>query len=107
MILNNFQLKLQESIITVDLSTTEAYFPLSYRINIELFACEDQTIANFGITNQRVKLLPGSSLTIGDKCLLKSNELIVYSAFMMVQLEMVKIVQLEVVNHILLKKEPY
>ena len=81
MILNNFQLKLQESIITVDLSTTEAYFPLSYRINIELFACEDQTIANFDITNQRVKLLPGSSLTIGDKCLLKSNELIVYSAF--------------------------
>lgn len=79
--LNDFQLQLKESIVTVDLSTTEAYFPLSYRFNVELLAAENQDSATFDITKQRMKLLPGSQLTIHDKCVLNANEIIVYSAF--------------------------
>lgn len=81
MTLNNFQLELNASGLSVNLSTTNAFFPFSYRINIELFAHEEQSIANFDVTKQRIKFLPGSSLTINDKCLLKANQLIVYSAF--------------------------
>lgn len=81
MALNDFQLQLKESIVTVDLSTTEAYFPLSYRLNVELLADENQTSATFDITKQRMKVLPGSMLSIHDKCILNANEIIVYSAF--------------------------
>lgn len=81
--LNNFKLALNAGIggVKVDLSTTNAFFPISYRLDIELFASTNQDVANFDITNQRLKLLPGASLTINDKCILKSNELVVYSAF--------------------------
>lgn len=81
MSLNNFQLKLEATGLTVNLSTTNAFFPFSYRMDVELFACEGQSIANFDVTKQRIKLLPGANFTINDKCLLKTNELIVYSAF--------------------------
>ena len=79
--LNNFQLELKATGLTVNLSTTNAFFPFSYRFDIELFACEGQSIANFDVTSQRIKLLPGASLTINDNCLLKANELVIYSAF--------------------------
>ena len=78
---NNFKLYMKESVVEVDLSTTNAFFPFSYKYDISLTAASGQTTATFDTTLQRIKFLPGSKLTINDKCLLKANELIVYSTF--------------------------
>lgn len=80
-VINDFQLKLKEATITVDLSTTNAYFPLSYKYNVELCTSEGQSTAEYDITQQRIKLLPGASLTVNSGCTLKATSIIVYSAF--------------------------
>lgn len=81
MILNNMELKIEKSPLTVDLSTTNAFFPLSYHQNISLLAVTGQTSATFDITKQRVKCLPGSSISVDNSCTLKATELISYSSF--------------------------
>ena len=66
---------------SVNLSTKNAYFPLSYKCNIELLCATNQTSATFNVTNQRFKLMTGARLYVGDNCTLKGSELIVYTAF--------------------------
>lgn len=63
------------------LSTQQAYFPLSYKFDVELLCSENQQSANFNISNQRMKLMTGSKLYVGDNVTLSGNELVVYSAF--------------------------
>ena len=66
---------------TLNLSTKNAYFPLSYKFDVELLCSDGQNNANFDITNQRMKVMTGSHLYIGDNVTLQGNELVVYSAF--------------------------
>ena len=81
MTLNNLKLTLSHSGTNINLNTTYSYFPLSYKFNITLSANEEQDNAIFDITKQRLKLLPGSMLTVNDKCTLNAEEIIVYTAF--------------------------
>lgn len=62
------------------LSTQEAYFPLSYKFDVELLSSENQDSAIFNISNQRMKLMTGCKVYIGDNVKLSGNELVVYSA---------------------------
>ena len=66
---------------TLKLSTKNAYFPLSYKFDVELLCSENQSNAKFNITNQRMKIMTGSKIYIGDNVTLGGNELVVYSAF--------------------------
>jgi FKBP-type peptidyl-prolyl cis-trans isomerase 2 len=80
-ILNNFSLKLSTTGLTVNLDTTEAFFPISYRLDVELKKDDNQTQAIYDLTKQRVKILPGSSFIISSGVSVNSNDLVVYSAF--------------------------
>ncbi|MCQ2797179.1 MAG: Ig-like domain-containing protein [Bacilli bacterium] len=81
MTLNNFQLTLKESIVSVNLSTTKSYFPFSYRQDIELLAADGQATATFTATTQMIKLLPGSKMKIGDNAVLNGKSILVYTSF--------------------------
>lgn len=78
---NYLSLDLKLSSQTLKLSTQNAYFPLSYKFDIELLCGSGQNDATFNISNQRMKILTGSKLYLGDNVTLSGNELIVYSAF--------------------------
>lgn len=79
--LNPIELELGNELVKVDLSTANAYFPVSYQYNITLNKAPNQSDAIYDITAQRVKLLPGSKLIINDGVRLNGNEMIIYSAF--------------------------
>lgn len=80
--IGNLDFKLSVKGFNVDLSTSTAFFPLNYRINVSLAKAEGQSgEAVFDSTGQMLKILPGSSLAIDDGCNLKISELIVYSCF--------------------------
>lgn len=80
--LNYISLELSASALTVNLSTNNAYFPLSYRMSVSLNKNENQTKnAVYDLTKQRIKLLPGSQLTINGNCEVTANEIIAYAAF--------------------------
>ena len=81
MTLNSITLELSESAVSVNLSTSKGYFPISYRQNIKLMKAEGQSSATFTASNQRIKLLPGAILEIGEGCTLSGKSLVVYSAF--------------------------
>ncbi|MDD7394611.1 MAG: Ig-like domain-containing protein [Acholeplasmatales bacterium] len=66
---------------TLNLSTQNAYFPLSYKFDVELLCSKNQEIATFDINNQRMKIMTGCNIYLGDNVNLIGNELIVYSAF--------------------------
>lgn len=79
--LNSFSLNLSYSGVSVDLSTTNSYFPISYRFNVSLNKTSNQSSANYDATKQRIKLLPGTKFEVGEGCIFSGSELIVYSAF--------------------------
>ncbi len=64
------------------LSTQNAYFPLSYKMQIGLYALANQNECTYDVSKQRIKVLTGSKLTIGKNALLKGQELIAYSSFL-------------------------
>jgi hypothetical protein len=74
-------LEFKESIVDVNLSTTEAYFPFSYHWDISLAKATTQSAATFAASVQRFKLLPGANLYVGDGCTLNVKSVVVYSAF--------------------------
>lgn len=78
---NKFELSLEVSRITIDLSTVNSYFPISYRMDINLHKSSGQDSANFDLTTQRFKLLPGSSFTVNNGANVSASEISVYSAF--------------------------
>ncbi len=80
--LSYLELNLEMKGQTVQLSTKEAYFPLSYKLEIGLYALPSQSNCVYDISKQRMKVLTGSKLSVGQNVLLKGNELIVYSSFL-------------------------
>lgn len=66
----------------VPLSTQNAYFPLSYKMHVGLYALSSQNECTYDVSKQRIKALTGSKLSVGKNVLLKGNELIVYSSFL-------------------------
>lgn len=81
-LLNQISLYMKESIVEVDLSTTYAYFPISYRQEIVFSRATGQSgTANFAFQNQRIKLLPGSKATFNAGTNITCTDFAVYSAF--------------------------
>lgn len=66
----------------VPLSTQNAYFPLSYKMHVGLYALSSQSECTYDVSKQRIKVLTGSKLSVGKNVLLKGNELIAYSNFL-------------------------
>lgn len=66
----------------VPLSTQNAYFPLSYKMHVGLYALSSQSECTYDVSKQRIKVLTGSKLSVGKNVLLKGNELIAYSSFL-------------------------
>lgn len=66
---------------SVPLSTQNAYFPLSYKMHVGLYALSSQSECTYDVSKQRIKVLTGSKLSVGKNVLLKGNEMIVYSSF--------------------------
>lgn len=67
---------------SVPLSTQNAYFPLSYKMNVGLYALSTQNECTYDVSKQRIKVLTGSKLSVGKNVLLKGEELIAYSSFL-------------------------
>lgn len=67
---------------SVPLSTQNAYFPLSYKMHVGLYALSSQSECTYDVSKQRIKVLTGSKLSVGKNVLLKGNELIAYSSFL-------------------------
>lgn len=65
---------------SLTLSTQNAYFPLSYKFDVELLCASGQSSATFDITNQRMKIMTGSKVSVGENVTLNGNEIVVYSA---------------------------
>lgn len=82
MTLNNLNLSFSESGLKVNLSTNKAFFPVSYMFQITLNKANGQVNnAIYNFTNQKIKLLTGSSLTINNGVTVNASSLIVYTAF--------------------------
>lgn len=67
---------------SVPLSTQNAYFPLSYKMHVGLYALPSQDECTYDVSKQRIKVLTGSELSVGKGVLLKGQELIAYSSFL-------------------------
>ena len=67
---------------SLKLSTQNAYFPISYKFDIELLCAPGQASATFDITNQRMKVMTGGKVNVGENVTLSGNEIVVYSAFL-------------------------
>lgn len=81
-ILNNINLELRAtSTLTVNLSTTDSFLPISYRHRISLNCAAGQNTSKYDLTKQRIKLLPEATLSINENCNVTSTEFIVYTAF--------------------------
>lgn len=80
--LSYLELTLEVSGHSVPLSTQNAYFPLSYKMHVGLYALSSQSECTYDVSKQRIKVLTGSKLSVGKNVLLKGNELIAYSSFL-------------------------
>lgn len=77
--INNLNLNIKG---LIDINTKDTFFPFSYRINLLLEKAVGQPgIAIFDSSAQRLKLLPGCKMKVGNSCKLTGKELIIYSAF--------------------------
>lgn len=63
------------------ISTEQVLFPISWYWQIELFPLQEGGSANVDITKQGIKLLPGSSLTIGKGVTVTASRIAVYDVF--------------------------
>lgn len=66
---------------SIDLNTKYGFFPISHEMDIDFNKAEGQTSALFDSSEQKIKLLPGSKLTINEGCTLTGSELVSLSAF--------------------------
>lgn len=67
-------------IITVNLTTSDILFPLSHHWDISFNKSDNSgNQNNVNISNQKIKILPGASLTIGDGVFVNADEIAVYS----------------------------
>ena len=68
--------------VGVDLDTSKVYLPINYRINLSLNKYEGQTTeATYNATSQKIKLLTGSRMIVGEGVKFTSTNFIVYSHF--------------------------
>lgn len=67
--------------VSVVLSTTKSYFPLSYRFNITLNKLKSQTNCNYDFSKQKIKILPGCIVRVNENCSIEADEIVVYDAF--------------------------
>lgn len=80
--LNNINLQLKATnTMSISFSTVESFLPITNMYNITLLRAKNQIQAKFNFSKQRLKLLPGSKLTIEDGCSISSSDFVVYSAF--------------------------
>lgn len=66
---------------SVVLSTTKSFFPLSYKFNISLNKLKSQTTCSYDFTTQKIKILPGCTVTVNQYCAVEASEIVVYDAF--------------------------
>ena len=59
-------------IISIDICKN-AYFPISYKFDIELLAAEGQENCTYDITNQRIKVMTGGKVVVGDNVTLNGR----------------------------------
>ena len=67
--------------VKVNLSTENAFFPISYRFNISLNNLIGNQQSTYDISEQRIKLLPGSKLTVNDYVKLIGSDMSIYTSF--------------------------
>lgn len=67
---------------SITLSTQNAYFPISYKFDVELLCAANQNSATFNISSQRMKIMTGGKVYVGDNVTLSGDEIVVYSAFL-------------------------
>ncbi len=69
----------------VNLSTKNAFFPVSYHQRIHLLSSKSETSPSenvvYNLSKQRMKFLPGSYLEVGSNVQLNALDIVVYSAF--------------------------
>ncbi|MBQ2891305.1 MAG: InlB B-repeat-containing protein, partial [Bacilli bacterium] len=66
---------------TVNVSTNDIYFPITYKYHINLRQAEGQTATAEFVLNQRYKIMPGGMLRVNEGTKLTASDLIVYSYF--------------------------
>ena len=82
-ILNTMSLSLKLPVISAEANSIDYDFPISFRHRIFLRKNENQVIANFDLgssNKQRLKLLPGTFIDIGEDCNVNFFELNMYSS---------------------------
>lgn len=66
---------------SVDLETKNTYFPISYKYQININRGSGAEKGSLDLTSQKIKLLPGSSVSIGSYMEITGDELVAYTAF--------------------------
>ena len=79
-IINALNLKIK-ALATINVSTIEAFFPLSFRHKISLCQNPNQTDVAQYFTEQRFKIMPGAKLLVDEGVKLSAQTLIVYKEF--------------------------
>lgn len=74
---NSMSLSITYSGFTKTVSSSDFYFPISWRFNIGFYKLSSQTSASF-IASDKYQFLPGSSLTVGSGVTLSAGTLIFY-----------------------------
>lgn len=78
--LTKVELSISVSVATMNLTTENAYFPLSYRFDVALHGLNGQNSV-YDCTNQDVKVMTGATLHIDQDATVNIDRLINYSAF--------------------------
>ena len=81
--LNNLKVELSLDSQRVDLTTENSFFPISYKYNLSLNKNTNlgQSEALFDASNQDIKFLPGSKISINDGVQFNSKNISIYSSF--------------------------
>ena len=74
---NSMSLKVKVVLFDINVSTEKVFFPLSFRHRINLLAGNNVSNPSFQM-DQRFKIMPGSSFSVGKGVTLNVNELAVY-----------------------------
>ena len=81
-VFNNLSIELSLKGQSLPLTTKNAFFPISYKFDVELLCGSGQENATYDISKQRMKIMTGAKIYVGDNVTLSGNELIVYSSFL-------------------------
>ena len=77
--LNSLSISVDAGITTVQMSTSDVYFPVSCYYDISLHVSSGQSSASVSLGSQKVKILPGASLIIDNGVSVTSQGMCVYS----------------------------